>query len=629
MTLRDNLERLASPRLQVACLYSRSAPPPAPEHNGVRYYHRAGASPQDLARAALDLAPDVLIVHDRGCWEACSQLPLRKLATVHYWTGVLADPRAAHLPDHRRPAGNIVEILGRYDGVIANSSFCRDLLASIGVAPERIVVVNPRPRLLDRAVSCAVERRGEQRGVLVVGKLKMRPDVLDALDSGGLRVIPYDEPGFATLSPGQMAEAFAAAEVLAHPTFLSEAYCKTVVEAMAYGLPVVYANLGHVPRLVGRSAGIPLDHGATPASWVKAVRRAKARQEAMGRVAQRRAGWIARYADTPADLLSALSRGARGDASGIPSATILVPSYPGCWTAAQHLAGVHGCRIIGDPAQGWGNLLILGSYRSDWLQQVPRWTAGGTRVCIWWHSDLAQSDFSAELQWLKRVSEMVRSGELYAILPTSETLTRALTASGVRAFWLPDVLAPTSIGSGVSRAPGRHPIVGLFSSPSIRKNLATSLGAAALASAEVWAFPSLLKQPRLAALTDVLRLRVTTHDPPYDRKQPLYDLLARCTATVHPTHGDTFNYAAAESVQLGVPAIASGCIPCLQLVEHDDGLTRLADDSDCIEISRRIRLLHEQPELRAKVAEAQRRGLEEVAFRNELISRRTLVEVLP
>ncbi|NUQ66083.1 MAG: hypothetical protein HUU20_26780 [Pirellulales bacterium] len=68
----------------------------------------------------------------------------------------------------------------------------------------------------------------------------------------------------------------------------------------------------------------------------------------------------------------------------------------------------------------------MGSVRPDWLEALPELGRQG-RVCLWWHSDLAQSGTTKnEVARLEEAIHAVERGHLWAILPTSANLTAVL-----------------------------------------------------------------------------------------------------------------------------------------------------------------------------------------------------------
>lgn len=622
----DDLRALV-PGAEVLVCYSVGSEAPAGALGlGVEVRFCPGASPEELVAAASAWSPDLAFAHDAGLWEAAALgLPCRKVALVHYWTGILREPNRAHAD--RAPVPGAVATLRGFDGVAANSTYTRDLLLGLGVPAERIAVV--RPGITEEAVAGGRGAGGEAAGpVVVLGSAKMRPEVLAALRQAfPVRVVAYDRgSGSELLSPGELSSLFAGASCLAHPTFLSESYCRAALEALASGLPVVYSALGNLPRMVGRGAGLPLALEASPAEWVAAVTRAwhGPERERMAPLARRRGSILLDLVSPRRDLSTLLERLSGGRLPG-RSTVVAVPNYPGVQVAADHLARVAGVRL----AQGTvpqGDAVLLGSFSKAWIDELEAGRRPGRRVGLWWHSDLAQSDFSGEPIWLARVVELLEAGRLDLLLPTARSLFEVLRARGLPAAWLPDVFSD-ELEPQVDPPAPKTLRIALLSAAGARKNHATALGAAAIAGAEVLAFPSLLARPEIAALVAALRVRVVSKEVPIGDKAGARRLLSEATASVAVSHAETFCYQAAESIAAGAPVLGSGAVPVLARIEGDDGISVLPDPSDCAEIARRLLLLHHEPALRERVLRAQRIALEETALVHSLIADRALEEL--
>ena len=213
---------------------------------------------------------------------------------------------AWHGPGWERPNRFIRDVMAACDLVIYQSEFCRMAADQFVTVPdcETDILHNPVdtkvfspvrgtrredlrtgepgafPRLLVAGslqqpyrAECAVKtlsllrQRGLDATLHVAGRLGWRPTERECLEEirawasadraeefiriGG----PYSQTDAPVL--------FRSADVLLHTTY-NDACPRTVVEAMACGLPVVYSSSGGVPELVGPDAGIGIP---APADW--------------------------------------------------------------------------------------------------------------------------------------------------------------------------------------------------------------------------------------------------------------------------------------------------------------------------------------------------------------------------
>jgi glycosyltransferase involved in cell wall biosynthesis len=136
-----------------------------------------------------------------------------------------------------------------------------------------------------------------------------------------------------------MSDLYSEALVLAHPTFLSESFCRTAVEAMKHGVPIVYTAEGNLPDLIGHLAGTPLPIDATPEQWKEAVELVK-KEQWRGEYGKQRAVWMEQYDDSKLAIQGMVNHLLADLPPGL-DIVMAVPDFPGCYTAVQHLVELH------------------------------------------------------------------------------------------------------------------------------------------------------------------------------------------------------------------------------------------------------------------------------------------------
>jgi len=606
------LTSLAASGHCVVAYYSGGTPPPAEVINGVRYIFCENATPAEVVAAATECKPNLLITGSNGFWEAAAKWPGHKLARVAYWRGLVPLASAVHCD--LRPSEHF-EVLANFDGVLTNSTFSRDLLARLGVPAQRIAIARPPHHMSTEPNDTARSK------VLIVGYNKMRKDIVQALQREfDTEVLAYDSPESDHLAPDVMLAKFRQAAVLAHPTFLSESYSRVMAEAMSAGCSIVYTALGHPARLVGDSAGIGLPLTATTDEWLTAVRRAIKTGCNGNPAALQRAAWITEHDDWALALEHAATSAVNANPCGL-DVDLLLPPHPGCRTAVEHFSSVHNVRTV-ECAPAKFKLLIVSAWNNDVMGRLQSLSARG-RVGVWWQSALAQSELGDELVRLNEAINAVRKGKLWCLFASSKPLADLLQAQHVRCYWLPNVVAPGLVSVPESYSPGERPAVGLLAAGVGRKNHANALAACALAKATPHVFDRMLQHAGYKALIAALQLQPVAHDVHVRDKQKSYDVFAGLTCTMHMSHSETWCYSAAESILCGTPAITSSAVPCVENLQ--DGIVAHEQPASAAEL---ITKLHTDTVARTALANKQRLNMLELSFRNELVSRASLIRAL-
>jgi glycosyltransferase involved in cell wall biosynthesis len=178
-------------------------------------------------------------------------------------------------PEFRaRFAGQARDAASRASAIIAVSEFTRQqVIAHLGVAPERVYVVHHGIRDLQRA---EVPR---ERVILNVGAIQKRKNIVRLVEafetvSAEWRLVLAGSAGFGSeeivarianspagkrvsvlgyISPAELAGWYARCSVFAFPS-LDEGFGMPVLEAMAAGAPVLTSNRSALPEVAGDAA---------------------------------------------------------------------------------------------------------------------------------------------------------------------------------------------------------------------------------------------------------------------------------------------------------------------------------------------------------------------------------------
>jgi glycosyltransferase involved in cell wall biosynthesis len=296
--------------------------------------------------------------------------------------------------------------------------------------------------------------------------------------------------------------------------------------------------------------------------------------------------------------------------------------YAGCLTSCSHAAAVLGGRAAtiddGAPPQDVidAELLVLSSWAPayDALLAERRGRTVGR-----WHSALLQTELSREGWKLSRLLELLGEGVLSGIACNDAATAAALDRPDV--VYLPDVFDETRFAT-VRRAELDGVNVSLVGEPHGRKNLlvqSAGFERARRARNPDWTLHLFGQTVRRGGYARWLEhAGVSYVDHGFLPEMELLELIAGMDAGLCASISESYGYAAAEHVALGVPVIASRAVASLE----PSALTA-GDPSDPAELAA---LLERAIESRGLVVE-QQAGLRRIAAANAERSRVSLTAV--
>ncbi|CAM3809994.1 glycosyltransferase family 4 protein [Roseateles saccharophilus] len=249
------------------------------------------------------LCPQAMLLREgRVCEDCVGRLPWRGAVRGCYRGSVAQSTVLAGMLVLHRGLGTWRRRVNRF---IALNEFCRAKFIEGGLPAERVVI---KPNFVDLPAGPA----GERAGLLFVGRLSPEKGLdtlaaaaalagvtVDVLGSGPLQADLAAAPGLRLQGPRPMAEVLSAmqrATALVLPSVWYENFPRTLVEAMASGLPVIASRLGAMAELVeDRVTGLLFEPGS-PAALAQRLRWAAVHPAELVRMgANARAVYEARY----------------------------------------------------------------------------------------------------------------------------------------------------------------------------------------------------------------------------------------------------------------------------------------------------------------------------------------------
>ncbi|RMH76649.1 MAG: glycosyltransferase, partial [Actinomyces sp.] len=289
-------------------------------------------------------------------------------------------------------------------------------------------------------------------------------------------VVPYDlldyewgeekferSPNVTVVTPFSvpMREIYASADILIHPTFLSETYGKVVLEASLAGLPVLSSDRGNLPAHVRYT--LPYDAG--PEKWI----------EEISKVVNKKPNTIVaveKCLNKPEKALKVVMENAeRGERLTDMKITWYSANYPGVVSAISSLAALVGAERINSPEES-GDMLILGG----WNRQYEKFLKPGQRTWVYFCSNLAQVEMdvtNSEKELLLQLRDLYRKGMIEGLFVT-EDQRWFNELVGIRAVHIPAVVPDYKFEKRDKLKGGN---AACFFSPHPRKNLLVQLAA--------------------------------------------------------------------------------------------------------------------------------------------------------
>lgn len=294
--------------------------------------------------------------------------------------------------------------------------------------------------------------------------------------------------------------------------------------------------------------------------------------------------------------------------------------FAGCLASARHAAGELGGTwlALGEeeaPAEALEcGLLVLSSWAPSYVSLLsarPGPTVGR------WHSSLLQTELSREGWKLSTLVELLEEGRLAALAMDDPEVVAALARPNV--VHLPNVFDRTELlDVSAANLPGLN--VALPGEAHGRKNLLVQTAAFDRARrGREWAlhlFGQTLRRPGYARWLELAGVPHVEHG--FLPRQEYLALAAAMDVTLCASLSESYGYAAAEAVELGVPVVATRAVR-----SFDAGPLTVGDPSSVAEVAGAIQLALED----ASVAEAQRDSLHRRAAANSAIARAALTEL--
>lgn len=246
--------------------------------------------------------------------------------------------------------------------------------------------------------------------------------------------------------------------------------------------------------------------------------------------------------------------------------------YAGCVAACRHAAAVLGGRavVLGEGGEGSpsfsaavdAELLVL----SSWTPAYERLLAVRARPTVArWHSPLLQTELSREGWKLTRLLELLDARRITALAVDDATVAEVLARPWI--VHLPNVFAERLL-AGVRPAKLDGTNVSLSGEPHGRKNLLVQSSAFELARRDAggrWTLHLFGQTARRRGYARWLRLAGIPYvDHGFLPGGQQLSLVAAMDAGLCATLSESFGYAAAEHVALGVPAVVSRAVAAVE-----------------------------------------------------------------
>jgi hypothetical protein len=237
-----------------------------------------------------------------------------------------------------------------------------------------------------------------------------------------------------------------------------------------------------------------------------------------------------------------------------------------------------------------------------------------------WHSPILQTELCGEGQPLARIVGLLDEGRVPALAAVDAAMAAVLDRPAV--VHLPDL--PPRLTTIVQPAQLQGVNISLFGAAHARKNLLTQSAAFALVGRRSafagWTLHLNGQTTRDASYAEWLALaRIPYVDHGWLDRTAYLSLVAAMDVGLCATLSESYGYAAADHVELGVPVVASPAVACLgtyaSRVPPENVETTAAALSDCVAN-------------RASIMRAQRLAFEDQARANLTVARRAVHDIL-
>jgi glycosyltransferase involved in cell wall biosynthesis len=256
------------------------------------------------------------------------------------------------------------------------------------------------------------------------------------------------------------------------------------------------------------------------------------------------------------------------------------------------------------------DLLVLSAWTPGYERLVDRRDGP---VVARWHSPLLQTELSGEGWKLAHLLELLAAGTLAGVAFDDADAAATFLRPGV--VHLPNVFEPRELG-GV-RSPSLEGInVALSGEPYGRKNLLVQSAAFARAREDGWTlhlFGQTLRRSGYARWFELVSVPYVEHG--FLPRDEYLGLAAGMDAALCASLAESFGYAAAEFVELGVPTVVSGTVACVA-----PGPLTVGEPSSVADVAGRLTRAVASPAL----VEAQRASLRVRAAENAELARAAL-----
>ena len=238
--------------------------------------------------------------------------------------------------------------------------------------------------------------------------------------------------------------------------------------------------------------------------------------------------------------------------------------FSGCVASCRHAAAVlGGVALELDDAEAPqealdADLLVVSAWTSGYEPLLDR---RGGPVVARWHSPLLQTDLSGEGWKLAQLVDLLSEGRLAALAFDDDDAAAALARPGV--VHLPNVFDPGEL-RGVRPASLEGVNVALSGEAYARKNLLVQSAAFARVAGDDWTlhlFGQTLRRPGYARWLELAGVTFVDHG--FVARDEYLGLAAAMDAALCASLAESFGYAAAEFVELGVPTVVSPAVKCV------------------------------------------------------------------